>query len=119
MAKGLDPTVWAGLRVLPAAARIELIDLYVETLPTLLVELRTAMDVGNSAAFRSLVHQLKGSSASLGVQALQHLCEELEQQAQGGSLTDLAVVLQRIEAAHGEGLRALAAQRASLDMRTR
>ncbi len=119
MIEGLDPNVWAGLHELPAAGCIQLIDLYVETSPTLLAELRTATDTGNVTAFRSLVHQLKGSSASLGVHALQHLCEELEQQGRDDSLTDLAVALQRIEAAHGEGLRALAAQRASLDMRAR
>ena len=119
MTKGLDPNVWAGLRMLPAAARIELIDLYVATLPTLLVELRTATDVGNSAAFRALVHQLKGSSASLGVQGLWHLCEELEEQSRVGALTDLATAVQRIEVAYGNGRRALAKQRASLRRRTR
>ena len=119
MIDGLDPSVWAGLHELPVADCIELIDLYVETSHTLLAELWTATDTGNVAAFRSLVHQLKGSSASLGVQALQSLCEALDEQGRAGTLTDLAAALQRIEAAHGEGLRALAAQRASLDMRTR
>ena len=116
MIEGLDPNVWAGLDELPAADRIELIDLYVESSPTLLAEMRTAMEAGNVAAFRLLVHQLKGSSASLGVHALQHLCEALDEQARAGTLTDLAAALQRIEEAHGHGLRALAAQRASLDM---
>ena len=119
MIEGLDPNVWAGLDALPAADRIELIDLYVESSPTLLADLRTAMEAGNVAAFRLLVHKLKGSSASLGVQALQRLCEELDEQGRAGTLMDLAAALQRIEAAHGEGLRALAAHRASLDMRTR
>ena len=119
MIEGLDPNVWAGLDELPAADRIELIDLYVESSPTLLAEMRTAMEAGNVAAFRLLVHQLKGSSASLGVHALQHLCEELDEQGRAGTLTDLAAALQRIEAANGDGVRALAAQRASLRMQTR
>ena len=119
MIEGLDPNVWAGLDALPAADRIELIDLYAEASLALLAELRTATGTGNVAAFRSLIHQLKGSSASLGVQALQCLCEALEQQGRVGTLMDLAAALQRIEAAHGEGLRALAAQRASLCMQTR
>ena len=119
MIEGLDPNVWAGLDELPAAGCIELIDLYVATSATLLAELRMAMETGNVAAFRSLVHQLKGSSASLGVHALQSLCKALDEQGRAGTLTDLAAALHSIEAAHGEGLRALAAQRASLDMRTR
>ena len=119
MIEGLDPSVWAGLHELPVADCIELIDLYVETSHTLLAELWTATDTGNVAAFRSLVHQLKGSSASLGVQALQRLCDELDQQGRAGTLTDLAAPVQRIEVAHGDGVRALAAQRASLCMQTR
>ncbi len=118
MIEGLDPNVWAGLRVLPAAARIELIDTYFEYSLTVLTELRTATDAGNGAAFWLLVHQLKGCSASLGVQVPWRLCEELEQQDRAGTLMDLSAAGHRIEVAHGEGIRALAALRASLDMRT-
>ena len=119
MIEGLDPNVWSGLRELPTAACVELIDLYLETTPTLLAELRIALDAGDVAVFRALVHQLKGSSSSLGVQALQHLCGELDQQGRAGTLTDLATALQRIEVAHGHGVQALAAQRASLGVETR
>jgi hypothetical protein len=74
--EGLDPSVWAGLRVLPAAAHIELIDTYFEYSLTVLTDLQAATDAGNGAAFWLLVHQLKGCSASLGVLVLWRLCEE-------------------------------------------
>ena len=107
MIEGLDPNVWAGLDELAAADRIELIDLYCESSRTLVAQLRTATDTDDVAAFRSRVHALKGSSASLGVQALWRLCDELDQQGRAGTLTDLAGARQRIEVAYREGLRAL------------
>ncbi len=53
MIEGLAPNVWSGLRVLPVAARIELINLSVENSLTLLAELRKATDAGNVGAYRS------------------------------------------------------------------
>jgi len=80
--------------MLPVAGLVELIDLYAESSLAILMEPRRAAEHGDGTALRSLVHALKGSSASLGVQALQQLCEGLERQARRATLTDLAAALQ-------------------------
>ncbi len=117
MIEGLDPNVWAGLSMLPPEALVELIDLYAESSLSMLARLRTATEAGDGTAIQELVHSLKGSSAALGVQALQQVCDELLQQGRSGTSTDLVAAVQRIEVAHGAGARALAQQRAALLLR--
>jgi HPt (histidine-containing phosphotransfer) domain-containing protein len=110
----LDPDVWADLRELPAADLAHIVETYLHNSLAILTTMRREASADNQAGFHVLLHQLQGSSASIGVQALPHLCAEVRHQLREGALVDLRVAVQRIETTYGREARALEAERAAL-----
>jgi CheY-like chemotaxis protein/HPt (histidine-containing phosphotransfer) domain-containing protein len=72
-----------------------------------LAELRRAVDAGDAAATEAVAHQLKGTSAALGVRELNRLCVALEALAGNGTLQDAAGLLDECDREFGAGLQAL------------
>ncbi len=113
----LDESVWESLDVLPVDALVDLIDTYLGTSKRLVVDMREAQRGGDLARFQHLLHELKGSSATLGVQRLAALCQSFEHEMRRDAVIELAGWLPRIEAEHACGARALAERRMSLLLR--
>ncbi len=64
----------------------ELIDLFIETTPDLLSDIRQAVEHADAPALAHAAHTLKSSSASMGAQNLALLCAELESIGKANSL---------------------------------
>ena len=56
----------------------ELIDAYLDDSPSLINEMKTALQGNDAATFRRAAHTLKSSSASMGAMALSEISSELE-----------------------------------------
>lgn len=58
---------------------VELIDLYLADVPLQLTAIKDSILKADEISFKRAAHNLKGSSANLGVISIARLCEELEQ----------------------------------------
>ena len=56
----------------------QLLDLFLQSTPPLLAELRAAVDGGDSEALRRAAHKLKGSCQNIGATVMAALCHALE-----------------------------------------
>ncbi|MDB5943164.1 MAG: multi-sensor hybrid histidine kinase, partial [Ramlibacter sp.] len=72
-----------------------------------LAELRQAVTDGDAAATEAVAHQLKGTSAALGVTEMSRLCIALEALAQQGRLQDAGAMVAACEREFAAGLQAL------------
>lgn len=61
---------------------IRLIELFLETTPPLLTELRGAIDSGHTMMAHIILMRLKGSSAVLGDERVSAVCAQLDEQLQ-------------------------------------
>ncbi|OCQ99703.1 multi-sensor hybrid histidine kinase [Oscillatoriales cyanobacterium USR001] len=97
----LDAKIVEGLRDVDALE--EVIDIYLETSPELLENIRMALVNADKMALRPAAHSLKSISGTLGAFILYNLCQELETMARvainvDGDLPESAVlVFQQIE----------------------
>jgi len=57
---------------------IELIDLYLDSTPRRIEEIRNATADGASCVIKRLAHTLKGSSSTLGLRGVAYACQQLE-----------------------------------------
>ena len=90
----------------------EIADLFLETCPKLLGEVRDAIDRGEAEALSRAAHALKGSAAVFGAAAFVETAREIETRCGEGDLTGIRELGGRLER-EGEALRvALAAFRA-------
>jgi HPt (histidine-containing phosphotransfer) domain-containing protein len=64
----------------------ELIDAYLEDSPTLIDEMKTALQNDDPTSFRIAAHSLKSTSASLGAIRLSEISKELEMIGNSGNL---------------------------------
>ena len=110
----LDPEVWDDLAVLPAAALVDVIDTYMSSSLALLAEARHAAATENIALLRERLHQLKESSATLGVRSLAERCAALEQRLEDRIRTNIPATLGVLEVTHAQGAYALGKRRAAL-----
>ena len=67
----------------------ELIDVYLEDTPNRLVQLRQALDGGDTETLIREAHTLKSSSANLGAMALSALAKTMEFAGRNGKLADM------------------------------
>lgn len=75
---------------------VELIDLYLADVPQHLSAMKNFVLNGSQKSLSRSAHNLKGSSANLGVKSIAILCEELEQ-AGSGELTQKSDIINRLE----------------------
>ncbi len=64
----------------------QVVQLYLESVPRLIAELRRAGAAGDASAVRNAAHSLKSSSANLGAVRLAEMCKAVEQAARAGRL---------------------------------
>ncbi len=91
----LEPVVSrlaASPRFAPIVAR------FAQRLPERLVELRAALNAGDTTAVSEIAHWLKGSAGSVGFDMFTAPARRAEIDARGGSLRDAAAAIQEIEA---------------------
>jgi two-component system sensor histidine kinase/response regulator len=98
----IDPVIIAGLRQLrmpgKSSALAELIDLFLQEAPNRLEVLEKAIarnDVSSLAATINGAAALKGSAVNLGARNLAALCDEIEQSAKTGLLSDAAPLVDK------------------------
>lgn len=97
----LDVSTLQTLRELKGAGNgdllTELIDGFVETFPSLLTELKSAMDRGDSKAVMFQAHAMKGRAANVGAETVQALCGKLEEMGEESKLESATFVVAKLE----------------------
>jgi CheY-like chemotaxis protein len=90
------------LRVLEAhagpRALAEVIDVFLQTIPRRLDDLRQAHTRADVDSIRALAHSLKGASAQIGARGMADLCVQIEAVVRGGEVSALGVLLTELEA---------------------
>jgi PAS domain S-box-containing protein len=89
------------LRVLEAhagpRALAEVIDVFLQTIPRRLDDLRQAQARGDADSIRALAHSLKGASAQIGARGMADLCVQIEAVVRGGDMAALGDLLTALE----------------------
>jgi PAS domain S-box-containing protein len=89
------------LRVLEAhagpRALAEVIDVFLQTIPRRLDDLRQAHARADVDSIRALAHSLKGASAQIGARGMADLCVQIEAVVRGGEVTALGELLTALE----------------------
>lgn len=113
----LDAEVIAELRGLQSSTDPDffnhLIDLFIEETPHRLAAIRAAVAGSNPEALAHEAHALKGSSAHLGATRMDALCEILEEQGRGGSVSGALALLSVLEEEFARVREALEAEKNS------
>ncbi|MEE3719994.1 Hpt domain-containing protein, partial [Tumidithrix elongata RA019] len=92
----LDPTAIEALEDVDLAR--ELITLFIEhDAPTILNDLKQAVQAGNCTMVKHHAHTLRGSSSALGLQSLANCCLATETKAKANELQDLGDLVTQIE----------------------
>jgi PAS domain S-box-containing protein len=90
------------LRVLEAhagpRALAEVIDVFLQTIPRRLDDLRHAHAKGDADSIRAVAHSLKGASAQIGARGMADLCVQIEAVVRSGDVSALADRLTALEA---------------------
>ena len=90
------------LRVLEAhagpRALAEVIDVFLQTIPRRLDDLRQAHARGDADSVRALAHSLKGASAQIGARGMADLCVQVEGVVRGPGMSGLPSLLTALEA---------------------
>ena len=75
----------------------ELVGLFIEHAPPKITAIREAIAGGDAEAAKRAAHSLKGSSANVGARGMQQVCEQIEQAAAGGVLSQAPALLAQLE----------------------
>ena len=75
----------------------EVIDIFLDSTPTIIEDLREASFRGDADAVQRLAHKLKGSSSNLGARSMAELCAALEDFANRGKPGDSKELLGQLE----------------------
>jgi HPt (histidine-containing phosphotransfer) domain-containing protein len=76
---------------------VELIDLYLHDTPKRLIELRRALDAGDTPTLTREAHTLKSSSANVGAMKISEIARELETAGRTGEMGRMAEQVTRTE----------------------
>ena len=76
-----------------------LVQLLFDTSPTLLAELRRALDMGNAPEVRRLAHSIKGAIGNFGEPAAYHVAYRVEQLGRDGKLAEAPAAVEELEKA--------------------
>ena len=71
----------------------DLVNVYLEDLPSMTEALRDALERGDTAATRTAAHRLKGTSLNVGANALAEICRAMEMKARAGESAGLQELL--------------------------
>jgi len=74
----------------------EVVDIFVDTAPNLLNDLKKATTEADAEALRRVAHSLKGAAASICAEPMRATAHTLEQMGQDGALTDVEHQLARL-----------------------
>jgi PAS domain S-box-containing protein len=77
---------------------VEIIDLFLETTPQRLEQMRDARLKGDTKELFSLAHSLKGAAVQLGAWGMADLCHRIQTLGRAGSMADTGDALYRLEA---------------------
>jgi len=106
------------LRVLEQQGRgalvVEIIDLFLETTPQRLEQMREARLKGDMKQLFSVAHGLKGSAVQLGAWGMAELCHRIQTLGRAGSMAETGDALYRLEAEYQGAARLLAAEKEKL-----
>ena len=78
-----------------------IIDLYLQTAPQHMQELRSAAQRGDAPGLSRTAHKFKSSSAQLGAAALAGLCDRLDRLGRGGSMLGAGEIVDLMEQEYG------------------
>lgn len=76
---------------------VELIDLYLDEFPEQLSAMKDSIRQADEISLKHAAHNLKGSSANLGVNGIAAICEAMEQTEASESLQAFNVFIARLE----------------------
>jgi two-component system, sensor histidine kinase and response regulator len=97
----LDHAVLDGLRELGREGEpeilVELVDIFLQDVPSRRESLRDALGRGDAGALESTAHTLKGSCANLGVRRMTETAALLEETARRGDLAPVPDLLKRLD----------------------
>jgi CheY-like chemotaxis protein/HPt (histidine-containing phosphotransfer) domain-containing protein len=106
------------LRVLEQRGRgglvVEIIELFLETTPQRLEQMREARLKADTRSLLSLAHSLKGAAAQLGAWGLAELCQKIQTLGRAGSMAETGDLLYRLEAEFQDAARVLLEEKARL-----
>jgi PAS domain S-box-containing protein len=89
------------LRVLEAhagpRALAEVIDVFLQTIPRRLDDLRQAHTRGDAESIRAVTHSLKGAAAQIGARGMADICVQIEALVRGGDVSALGDLLTALE----------------------
>jgi HPt (histidine-containing phosphotransfer) domain-containing protein len=77
--------------------RARLITVYLQSSPSLMEALHTALTAGDAPALVKATHSLKSSSTGVGATGFGRVCAELEQLGRANALHDAPALLERAE----------------------
>ena len=78
-------------------AMAEVIDVFLQTIPRRLDDLRQAHARADVESIRALAHSLKGASAQIGARGMADLCVQIEAVVRGGEVSALGELLTALE----------------------
>lgn len=77
--------------------RARLITVYIQSSPSLMETLSTALTAGDAPAFAKAAHSLKSSSAGVGATGFGRICAEIEKLGRANALQEAPVLLEQAE----------------------
>jgi PAS domain S-box-containing protein len=77
---------------------VEIIDLFLETTPQRLEQMREARLKGDTKSLFALAHSLKGAAVQLGAWGMAELCQKIQTLGRAGSMSETGDALYRLEA---------------------
>ncbi len=90
---------------------VEVVDVFLQTVPARLADMRDALRRKDAAALRALAHTLKGSTAQLGATGMADLCVQIHGAVRAGNLAGLLELVEALERDFASVREALAAER--------
>ena len=76
----------------------EILDLFLQTSPQRLEQMREARLKGDTSGLLSLAHSLKGAAVQLGAWGMAELCQQIQTLGRAGSMAETGDLLYRLEA---------------------
>ena len=92
----------------------EIIDLFLETTPQRLEQMREARLKGDTRQLCSLAHSLKGAAVQLGAWGMAELCQKIQTLGRAGSMAETGDALYRLEAEFQGAARTLVEEKGRL-----